>query len=426
MKVIKRTLNYDDGRTVPVMRQVDDDYEISALGGRENDIPYTEEEYTPNYPQQYADMDAENQRLSRQTEQLIAASPDPDRYGPAMRKIYNANVRNRRAALGSEEAEYESLGLPEQDQIARAREISAIRNEDRQRGLAEKEIAYRRFMGYEISPEEEAEIINANKEYGRRVGMKMALPGGTARAATVLPIEPGETPQERLARKGRERQALMNHPAEIKYLEGRSPQLRNDPRAYSEGKFLKQYQPTNSRSYRMTDFFSPSQSGEQVFNEEKFLGTVPNAERTIGQFYRLGADNRTPEFDREAFMQSVYNPYRPGAVAARPEARPAPEPELNEEQFNAALEAMEPQEYKPRFSFPELDTKREKIIRDIQAVEHIINTGQLPVLDSRDFSPEQKAALTRETITGYRDELARLKIELQELENLYKERLART
>jgi hypothetical protein len=301
MKTIQRNLDYGGDRgIVPVIRQVEDDYKISPLGGHEDDIPFTEQVYEPKWDEERKHIDDMNTRNRRYAQQVDATLTDPTLKGIPQQAI-DWNYQKQLADMQARQLEHQFPNDPEM-----ARHAAGIRTQKEEEMDAIRDIAYARWRGQKISPAEERAEIEARKKYGYRKGRKSALPGGQARADTILPIPDNETPEQRLRRKGEEKLRLNAYnPALLaEYRGGQNPDVRANPRRYANETFGGMYPKTDVKGYQWQDFFSQSPDGGYVFDEKKFNKLVPNAHKHLADYY---SNNK---FNREAFMASEHNPYR--------------------------------------------------------------------------------------------------------------------
>jgi hypothetical protein len=408
MKTIQRNLDYGGNRgIVPVIRQVEDDYKISPLGGHEDDIPFTEQEYAPKWDEERQHIDNSYAKNRKYAQQIDAANNDPSIKGIPQQAI-EWNYQKQLADMQARQLEQQFPNDPEM-----ARHAAGIRTQKEEEMDAIRDIAYLRWRGQKISPEEERAEIEARKKYGYRKGRKSALPGGQARADTILPIPDNETEQQKLRRKGLEKQRLNAYnPALLaEYRGGQNPDVRANPRRYANETYGGMYPKTDIRGYQWQDFFSQSPDGGYVFDENKFNKLVPNAHKHLAEYY--SGNN----FNREAFMASDKNPYRP---------QPEPQQQVEVPSTDLGQDVEGPQPYRePGLESPGVMSRKDSIRKTelmmrLDQIRSYINDLRLqPILDDNgqpvQLSREQEEDRIKNVEAAYAKEVDEIIKELGEI-----------
>jgi hypothetical protein len=348
IKYIERVLQNPDGSETPVKRTVPSDYEISPIGGEENGTPYTERPWKRDWD---AEQDEQN-RMSDWRENLASQYAD-QASDPSVKPYYEEFERHNRdrvnTNLRAERIEFENPNDP----IA-ARRASGLRGQTENEIMMQRELMARRYRGYTYTPEEEQRMIDEAGRFGKRYGSKMALPGGRARAETILPQKftydergnPIETPEDKIERKRQEQIRLWQRKDALPYYEGRSPESRSNPRLYNAGQFgIRPDAPhidPYDRSWNYKDFMTTEPNLEdRTLDVNKFVSAVPNAERFLAPYYNTtgSGEEATREFSQEAFKRSPNYPYN--APPPPPPAPPVPpvRPEAGIEPFEEPIAA---------------------------------------------------------------------------------------
>jgi hypothetical protein len=301
-KMVQRTFKGTNGEDIPIIRQVDDDYEINELGGEENGRQYTEQIHDPKWGQQ-----------------VLTGAVLPGLIGGGLGAIAGSRTGNaaqgfmmgmmpglkNAADIGASAIEYNNPNSKLAAMGAGALSTGAA-------GLNQGLISGLTSSGGNIGQGMLEGLAQGG--VGALQGGIGVVPGMQAVANAIPTLAMGAAQGSMWNAAGMAAAQTLNDPSFANI--GQVGNIGNASK-YMGGQWGNQYQPMTDRQkesgYDMKDFLSKGPDGNYDFNEQRFLKTIPNAQNLLKDFYDEVRDPKTGKkkkvFNKKKFLESRFNPY---------------------------------------------------------------------------------------------------------------------